>query len=131
MHDAPRRIVKWVSAMHGAPVIPHDQIAHLPRMRPGVFGLGGILPQHIEQCLAFLHREARNIGIRPPPQEKRGSLRLWVSPQNRVARTRGLRDILDRLKAVPQATGRCKRGIVDRLKVLKLCLNLSRQGLFL
>ena len=49
VHQAAVLVVEAVAAVHGDAVVPHDQIALAPGMRPGEFRLGDVAPQLVEQ----------------------------------------------------------------------------------
>ena len=41
------------AAMHGGPVVPHDEVADMPCVGPGEFRAGGMFAERIEQGIAF------------------------------------------------------------------------------
>ena len=89
VHQAAVLVVEAVAAVHGDAVVPHDQIALAPGMRPGEFRLGNVAPQLIQQRLAFFDRQTHHIGVQPPAQVERAVAAFRVGDDQRVDRAGG------------------------------------------
>jgi hypothetical protein len=57
VHAAAAVAGEAVAAVYGAAVVPDDQIADLPRLGPGEFVPGGVVPKLVEERPAFLERK--------------------------------------------------------------------------
>ena len=51
--------------VHGAPVVPDDDIAGAPLVFPYITGLRRVRPKGVEQFFAFVHGQAGNVGFQP------------------------------------------------------------------
>src|ERR1041384_3565379 len=71
VHQAAGRGIEGVAAVHRAAIVPPDEVARLPILPPGEFLLGRVLPQEIEELLAFPNRQAENVGVDAAAAEKR------------------------------------------------------------
>ncbi|HEY4041271.1 MAG TPA: hypothetical protein VGM32_05415 [Rhodopila sp.] len=55
MHVADFLWIEWAGAVHGGPIVPHDQIPLLPLMGVGELALRGVLDQVAEQGARIRH----------------------------------------------------------------------------
>src|SRR3954466_12570037 len=63
MHDPAAVVVERIAAMHGAAIVPDDEIADLPDVLPGKIRAVDIAPELVEQGLRFTEIEADQIGV--------------------------------------------------------------------
>src|SRR5581483_10825527 len=63
MHDAARRGIEGVAAVHGGAVIPEHDVARAPAMRPDILWPAGTSPELVEERLRLRKLEAGDIGV--------------------------------------------------------------------
>ena len=63
MHNTSRIRVEGIPAVHGAAIVPEQQVTGLPLMRVGVLGLGHRVPQGIERMFALFHRQIEGASL--------------------------------------------------------------------
>ena len=69
VQDAAVLAVEGIAPMHGAAVVPQHHIAEAPSMAPDEAGLRRMGPKAVQQFLAFRHRKAGDVGVRPAAEE--------------------------------------------------------------
>ena len=62
-------------------------------MGDGETGLAGVFPKRIQQVLAFLDREANDIGVRAAAQEQRLQFGIGISADQRMPRPRSFANV--------------------------------------
>ena len=67
MHDAARIRVERIAPVHGAAIIPHDEIADAPDVLPGELGAIDEAPELTEKRLGFRKLEPDQIGVAAAP----------------------------------------------------------------
>ena len=83
--------------------------------RPGEAVLLRVLPQEVEQRLAFRDRQADDIGVDAAAEEQALFAGLGVGAHQRLARAGHFRDVLDRLEALMRlAAADVRRGVDHR-----------------
>ena len=71
VHAAAAVAGEAVAAVHGAAVVPDDQIADLPPLGPGELVARGVRPELVQQRLALFERQRRDVGAEAAPEEQR------------------------------------------------------------
>ena len=84
MHAAAAVAGEAVAAMHGAAVVPDDQIADLPPLGPGELVARGMRPELVQQRLALLQRQRRDVGAEAAAEEQRLAPGLGMGAHDRV-----------------------------------------------
>ena len=90
-HQAAFRWGEGFAAMHGGAVVPHDEVANAPCVRPDKFGTGRVLEQGVEQRVAFIGGHAEDVlgqvgagvegfatGFRVGPHERMVDALGWI-----------------------------------------------------
>src|SRR3954447_11890356 len=98
-----------LTLVHHAAVVPDDEVAHLPFLRPHVFGLTGARPQLVEQRLALGERQPRDIRAEAATQIERLALRLRVRAHDRMLRAGQLARIAGADVAIPRSRDALRR----------------------
>src|SRR5688572_10041708 len=87
MHAAAPLSGERVAAMHRAAVVPDDEVADAPLLRPDVLGLRSARPQPIEHRLALGERKSRDVSAEAPPQVERLARRYRMRAHDGVLRS--------------------------------------------
>src|SRR5262245_65725856 len=58
MHQPRLRWIEAVATMHGAAVVPHDDVADFPLLHEHAIGRGHVLPQPRDDVVALIERHA-------------------------------------------------------------------------
>ena len=84
MHDAARRWIEGIAAMHRAAIVPQHEIADLPPVVPGQARLGRERPQLVEQRFGLRERQVHEMRIPPAAQKERLPACLRVRAYQRM-----------------------------------------------
>jgi len=71
VHQAPRVGVELFPAVHGAAIVPYDQVADLPLVHPGERGIERMRPKRVEEFFAIGDRQPRDVGVRAAAEVQR------------------------------------------------------------
>src|SRR5215471_18526597 len=63
VHQTARIAIEWIATVHGAAVVPQNEIADLPDIVPGQLVASRAGPDLIEQGLRFRKRQTIDVGI--------------------------------------------------------------------
>jgi hypothetical protein len=88
VHAAAAVAREAVPAVHGAAVVPDDQVADLPFLGPGELVARGVFPELVEQRLALIQRQWRDVGAEAAAEEQRRPRAATPGP-NRNSPPRG------------------------------------------
>src|SRR5689334_6653658 len=72
--------------VHHAPVVPHQQVADVPLLKPRELFACGMRPQSIEQRFALFERQPDNVAQRPSAQIERTAVRHRMADHDRMHR---------------------------------------------
>src|SRR5690348_823954 len=129
VHQAARGGIKGVAAVHRAAIVPPDKIARLPILPPGEFLLGCVLPQKIEELLAFIDRQAEDIGVDAPAEEQRLPAGLGMGADERLYRPRHFRHVIDGLEPLMRPAAAIVGRGVARFEPADPRFDVGRKGL--
>src|SRR5262245_55046061 len=87
VHDAARIRVERIAPVHGAAIIPHDEIADAPDVLPCKFRSINETPKFIEKRLRITKLESDQIGIAATAEIEHASGGVWVRAYERMHRT--------------------------------------------
>src|SRR4051812_12266713 len=93
MKHAPRARIERLPAVHDAAVVPHQQIAGLPLVKPREPILRRVCPKLIEQRLRFRNRKSDEMRLRAAAEEKARASRFGMRAHERMHGTRRLAEI--------------------------------------
>src|SRR6185503_4435453 len=122
VHDASGGRIERVPAMHGAAIVPQDEITHGPADSPSQFPAAGKGPKPVEQGFGFRESKAFDIGIAAAAEIKTFALRFRMRANQGVNHARRHARIILGLNALPQITATVIRGVVLDPQVLDLSL---------
>jgi hypothetical protein len=87
--------------MHGAPVVPQDEVAYTPVIVPNEFFTCRVGPQLVKQQFRLRKREAVNIGVAPSPEVQQSAFGFRMSANERMKGTVRCDRVIDRSDALP------------------------------
>ena len=69
VHDALGIVCKGVAPMHGAPVVPNDEITQTPLVVPDEPFLCHLFPKSVQEFFGIVQGQAVDVGAVPPSQK--------------------------------------------------------------
>src|SRR5260370_42426942 len=96
MDDAARILIEGVPAMHGAAVIPQNEISRLPYVVPRKFLPRGVSPQLIQKRFGFGKWQPRDVGVAAAAGVEEPSSGFRMRADQRLASPRRRAGVLGR-----------------------------------
>src|SRR3954447_3987984 len=127
MHDSAAVVVERIAAMHGAAIVPDDEIADLPDVLPGKIRTVDITPELVEQRFGVSKLKPDQIGVATAAEIEHLAPRIRMSADQRVdGAGRGAR-IVCRRDALAQEAAAVVGAVVLDLQAGDALLQLRRK----
>lgn len=120
MHDPSGATIKWVAAMHGDAIVPHQKVARLPFVTVGEVFLQAMFPESIQQGIALCDIHPDDPGMKATTQKESGPSRIGMLSDDWMTRPWRFGQGCKHLVIWPQVSAAVMAGIVIE------CLSLDR-----
>src|SRR5579863_216142 len=118
--------VEGIAPVHGAAIVPQDDVSHLPLDAPGESILRGERPQIVEQRFRLVPRQPGYAGIASPAQIQSLPSGFRMPADQRVPRAGRCDGVVHRCYTLPDIPTAVIRSIVLRAESLNAPLEFAR-----